>query len=643
LSALLQPDRAEPGQQRVGRERPRERALLLLVLCLACARGLLYVCVVPPWGHYDEPTHFEYTWLIADRLSLPQVGDYDQGMRREVASSMLEQRFYRDRDTRPELLAQGRPVWIGITELRHTPFYYLLLALPLRLVRHADVGMQLYVARLVSLLLYLCSIWFGYALTRELVPAGHPLRWIVPGAMALLPAYTDLMTAVNSDVGAVALFSLFLWGGVRTILRGVSPLRLAWVLGTAVLCAWTKNTASIALALLPVVLALARVKRLWRGWWVAALMVTASLMLALFGWGDAASWYRATPQAGATGQRTTDAPWGARAITVEAGPESPASGVFQFVSELDIAALRGRTLALGGWVWASRPATVRSPTLYDGQQSASQVIQVDVEPAFYAITATISIDADQVQAILRPWLDAAGEENLAVYYDGLVLAEGARGGLPTCDDARCLAGTWDGQAFTNMVRNGSAESVGPRVRSWVDGPLQVYTHRSPSQSLTSLLDWEYTGWVHRFTVSGLFTTFWARFGWHQTGVPGAWYWVLGVLTALGVAGSVAWLVRGGRREGSARAVRALGLLALAGLILWANAFLRPHPVYPRPYLPVARYAYPAIVPTVLALAGGWWALTPRRFRRWLPLALFSILGALDVASLWTIWTFFYER
>ena len=69
----------------------------------------------------------------------------------------------------------------------------------------------------------------------------------------------------------------------------------------------------------------------------------------------------------------------------------------------------------------------------------------------------------------------------------------------------------------------------------------------------------------------------------------------------------------------------------------------PTPRLAAPYLPVARYGYPAIVTTVLALAGGWWALTPRRFRRWLALVMFSILGALDVASLWTVWTFFYER
>jgi hypothetical protein len=603
---------------------------------------LIYVSVIPPWGHYDEPTHFEYAWLIANRLSLPQVDDYDQGMRREVASSMVEHRFFRDMRLRPNLMMRDDFVWTGISELKHPPLYYLLLAFPLRLVRHADVRVQLYVARLISLLLYLSSIWIGYGVTGELVPAGHPLRWIVPGVMALLPAYTDLMAAVNNDVGAVVLFSLFLWGGIRTITRGVSAWRLSWVVGTAMLCAWTKNTASIALVLLPVVLALALVKRIWKWWWVAGPAIAVSLTLALFGWGDAASWYRSMLQAGATSRRRADAPLGLRALVVQAGSESPAIRVSQFLPEQDIKDLQGTTLTLGAWVWASRPAKVRSPMLYDGQQHSAQVVEVDVEPIFYAITTTISANANQVQVILHPWIDAIGGEDIAIYYDGVVLAEGARSEVPIFDDTRCLAGMWDGRAFANKVRNGSAERVGPRVRAWAEIPLTKYVRRSPSQSLISLLDWEYTGWVHRITARRLFQSFWARFGWNQTGVPETWYWVLGALTALGVTGSLVALTKV-KREWPRRTMRALGLLMLAGIMLWGNAFLRPHPVYPAPYLPVARYAYPAIVPTVLALVGGWWALMPRRSRRWLPLAVFSALVALDVASLWAVWIFFYGR
>ena len=69
------------------------RTLLIGVLTLALIHGTLYLSIVPPWDHYDEPTHFEYGWLIADRLRLPKAGETDQALQREIAASMLEQGF----------------------------------------------------------------------------------------------------------------------------------------------------------------------------------------------------------------------------------------------------------------------------------------------------------------------------------------------------------------------------------------------------------------------------------------------------------------------------------------------------------------------------------------------------------------------
>ena len=621
------------------------RPVLLPLLCLALIHGLLYVCVVPPWGHYDETTHFEYAWLIADRLSLPQEGDHDRGMRRKVASSMLEHRFYRDRGSGPTLLEQGGPIWIGFSELPHPPLYYLLLAAPLRLVRHADIVLQLYVARLFSLLLYLLSVWVGYRLVGELVAQNHPLRWAIPGTMALLPAYTDLMTAVNNDVGAVALFTVFLWGAVRLVQRGPSLTRLLWVAGTAALCAWTKNTVSIAIALFPVALALALLRGKEKGWWIAVPVSAAVLAFALLAWGDAASWYRSSVQTSPTSQDVEGAPLGARAIALEIAAEEPGREVFQLLPQQEVEALRGMTVTVGAWVWASRPVEVRTPVLYDGQRESTQVVHADVVPAYHAVTTSISSDAVFVQVILRPSPDTAGQDGIIVYYDGIVLAEGERatGTIPSFDDVRGSSGTWDSRPFANRVRNGSGEATGPYVRSWIERPLRSYTRRSPSQFLASLWDWQRTGWVYRVTAVRLFRSFWATFGWNQVELPPAWYWALALLTAWGVAGATVSLACATKRAQCVPRIRAVIFLAIAALALWGNAYLRPHPVPAHPFLPVARYAYPAIVPTVLALAGGWWTLTPQRMRGWYVWAVLVVLGALDVTALWAVITFFYGR
>jgi len=190
---------------------------LRLILVVGLLHGLLYVFLVPPWQHYDEPAHFEYAWLLANRSGLPKSGDYDQTMRRAVATSMIEHNFFHNLDFLPDLESKTEPIWIGISQLDDPPFYYLLVSLPLRLLSSWDVTWQLYAARFISLNLYLVSILTAWGIISELVPVGNPLVWMVPASMALLPGYIDLMTAVNNDVGATVLFSLFLWGSLHML------------------------------------------------------------------------------------------------------------------------------------------------------------------------------------------------------------------------------------------------------------------------------------------------------------------------------------------------------------------------------------------------------------------------------------------
>ena len=223
-----------------------------LVLLLGFINGLIFVFLIPPWQHYDEPTQFEYAWLLANHPGLPKPGTYDQAMRREVAASMIEHGFFTGMSIYPNLLSQTEPIWIGFSQTQDPPVYYWLISLPLRLVRTSDVTFQLYLGRLVSVLLYLITLIAAYGFTTEITPPGHPLRWIIPATLALLPGYIDLMTAVNNDVGATAFFSLFLWVSLRMIRRGFTWLRLLAVIGLAVICFWTKNTVAITVPLLTI-------------------------------------------------------------------------------------------------------------------------------------------------------------------------------------------------------------------------------------------------------------------------------------------------------------------------------------------------------------------------------------------------------
>ena len=90
-----------------------DKRVILYILFLGIINGLIFVFLVPPWQHYDEPGHFEYAWLIANHNKLPEAGDYDQEMRIEVAASMIEHGFFDKLKFRPNLLSQSEPIWIG--------------------------------------------------------------------------------------------------------------------------------------------------------------------------------------------------------------------------------------------------------------------------------------------------------------------------------------------------------------------------------------------------------------------------------------------------------------------------------------------------------------------------------------------------
>src|SRR5512142_810394 len=76
---------------------------LLAVLVLALLEGLLCYVAIPAWWHYDEPGHFEYVWLAAHSPTWPVVGQYDQNMRREMATSMIATGWYRIRNLKAHL------------------------------------------------------------------------------------------------------------------------------------------------------------------------------------------------------------------------------------------------------------------------------------------------------------------------------------------------------------------------------------------------------------------------------------------------------------------------------------------------------------------------------------------------------------
>jgi hypothetical protein len=594
---------------------------LAVALFMALLNGLLYLAVVPPWQHYDEPNHFEYVWLAVNRPGWPQPGDYDQPMRRAVAESMLAHHFFDRMTLRPNLEAPpDEPIYIGaFPTLDEPPIYYWLAGLPLRLLRVADVTAQLYLVRGVSLLLFLLTVLAGWGVAVELTPAAHPLRLLLPATLALLPGLADLMTAATNDVGAIAFFSLFSWAALRLVRRGFSLTTCLAGLGLAILCFYTKKTVFLALPLLSVALlfALFRRRLRWLGWGLLAAGL-AGMALVVFRAGEARLWQRSAPQESLARAAIPSAPLGEQVFRLELEPQQPEARLSQLLP-FDVGlGLRDQTLTLGAWIWATRPVEVQAPRffVFDGRQRFSQAVQVGPEPVFFAFTFQPLGNPRRAWVQLQP-APRPLDGPLTVYYDGLVLAQGAYPAdqVPIFDDPQGSSGTWDGRRFQNLLRNPSAELSWPNPRPWVDriGRRFFGEYGGYSLSLTyyGLLDWPATGWYFDLTLKNLFRTFWAKFGWGNVALigytPYRWLAVIHLLGLLGAALSLA-KARFSRRETASDwetaawfglAVFGLGLLVF--IRGWVHLYSRAYPV-------PARYLYPAVIPLLWPVVVGWWQL-----------------------------------
>ena len=633
----------------------RERQALFVILVFTLLHGLLYIFIVPPWQHYDEPNHFEYVWLVAFRPGLPQLGDYDQAMRREVAISMIEQGFFNDIEYKPDLDSPvDTPIWIGqYQQLGEPPLYYLLASVPISLLNFDDINTQMYAARFVSLLLLLITIWIAYGIMVEITPQGHLLRILVPLSMAMLPGFVDVMTSVNSDSAAVAVFSFFLWGSVRLIQRGFSILDFVWVSVTAVLAYFTKTTAYFSIVLFPAVLVLSLLHGTkWRKLtWLLLGAGAVVVFFVIFAWGDASLWYRQINQNFPARMETQQAPFGDHALCIEiqSGENQKYTQARQIITREAVKYIRGEPYTLGVWMWSSEPTIVRLPILrsVEGIQSTSNHLEIGKEPTFYVIRGTLPSSVDRAWINLMPFVNGKTSPAI-VCYDGIVLVKDKQSKEipPEFSDENAEGGVWDEQEFTNLLRNGSMEQSWPWVRPWADilGAKIIPDNGRPSLILYSLLDNPTSGWYYVNTFYRLARTFWAKFGWGHVPLIGHKpYRVLGIFTFIGLAGAVIALWR-------KRRVLPWDVLTFFAIVLisvWGISWVRGSVyLFLFPFIPVARYTYPVIIPTMFVLNLGWLEVLGT-LKRWFRLpqgteivVYIVLMLALDIISVVSILKFY---
>uniref|UniRef100_UPI002ADE817B ArnT family glycosyltransferase n=1 Tax=Chloroflexus sp. TaxID=1904827 RepID=UPI002ADE817B len=239
-----------------------ERCVIAWLATLALIHTLIYVFLVPPWQHYDEPGHFLYAaYIVRGGVTAPD----DVVIAREVADSMYRHNFWPP-GVRPDLLSP-RPPGIPTDQRHHPPLYYSVIATLIGPFRYMSVEYQLYLGRIFSAFLMMLTVIAVWRIGLTITPDEPQMALVLAALVAGTPAFVDLMSALNSDV-------LMNFAATTAFLGFAILIRNGWcgsgvllaVLGTGV-ALLTKRTA--APLLIPLLLALLwSVYRRPLRWWV---------------------------------------------------------------------------------------------------------------------------------------------------------------------------------------------------------------------------------------------------------------------------------------------------------------------------------------------------------------------------------------
>lgn len=569
-----------------------------VILLVAAVNGLIYLFLVPPWQHYDEPGHFEYVWLMNRLNDVSSGKPVDYAIRREILASLIEYNFFRDMGWLPNQIEIDEPPWIGISQLADRSLYYLLASIPVRLLSFLDVTIQLYITRFTSWVLFLGTVWFARKAVQEWFGNTHPMTSMVPFLLALLPGFVDLMTAINDDVGAIVSFTLFFWISSSLIQGRVSFYKFLIFLFSVLICFLMKSTAWLAILLAPIVLVLTIPMRQQLEWTriIGLALFGGALIYMMFSWRVHIPVYFYSNIAGGLRSEEQKTFLGKRVLVLE-----NQSSLRQSIAVRDTKKMRGRVVTLGAWMWAEKEteASFFELSLDGVAVGGSKTIFLTTYPRFYQRHYFIPYDVRRGAIDLS--FKSSLDDNL-LYLDGLTLVDGIylSAEEPQFADDKAKKVIWEGKSLPNMIRNASGEMYLPTIS---EGFRSVFSKgRIDDRYFWSLIDWDGAGWFYLESLRVIFRTFWGQFGWaHVNFFLKEIYTGLYIFTTISFLGIVVKLFGIPRKYWK---LILFGALVIAGqfmiVLLRAAGTWDGYPLYP-----AVRYLFPAILPIGMVLVGGW--------------------------------------
>jgi hypothetical protein len=303
--------------------------------------------------------------------------------------------------------------------------------------------------------------------------------------------------------------------------------------------------------------------------------------------------------------------------------------------------LSGKKVTVGSLIWADKPRKVRTPLLVTDTNVFSEEVEVGENPTFFSYDADIDAGNSRLSIVLSPI--RSSDEDFQVYYDEIIMVEGKRPHKtsPIFDDSSGLRGQWGQRAFTNLLRNGSAEKAWPWISNWAD---QLFSENFPgrfSLILAFLIDRGSASNYYKIATQVLYQSFWAGFGWGNVKLIGSHsFQILGLFTLFGVLGAIVSLIR--NRKNLPWSV--IVFLGTATFLICGTALIRGTSsiIDGRYIFPVARYLYPAIIPLMMILNTGWLEVSywsdkivniPSKFKKFLFGFFFLSLNILGIITI----------
>lgn len=631
-----------------------------LITLLAATQAVIFLVIVPPWQHYDEPAHFRFAWSRAHLDPSEQDAFFtplDPTMVRETLGSMMEHGFYEVEVLPiPNYLRTHGIDTLGHSQSNEFPLYYDFLTWPLASLRFADITTQLIGSRAVTALFFLLSIWACIGLMRVLTRPGHTLRWLVPTCLALVAPLVDISTAVNNDAAAIAGFSLFLWGAVHGLAaRRLTGWHVIWIAAAMAFTVMAKQALLFVAPLAPLVLLIGLWQHRqwpWRWFWLVLLCVTAGGALATIRMHSTAYWTTRWLPDSPGRVRHENAVHGRYAMPVLVNYET----LYQRMPQSWIKAHPEHLLNFGAWVWSDEPVTVPvlgfafvtegANFMFTEVLDGGDLPEITSEPQFVLQQFWVPREAEILYIFLWPYTLIHQDTGNRVYYDGLVLMEGVVDveQIPTYVDGNPRYIRWGDREGLNLARNPSGETPWPNFHRQIDTLLEDRTAWNPTSILHRILDVQWSGhvlWVQqpKFMLLNLFN----RLAWGKVNLPGPlWGPLTLILVALGLAGCGlymrALILRPAPAGSGFQPGVVYGFLACCLLLIWigADLWIVKFMWMDNLHLSDIRYTFPALAIMVLMVTAGVRHLSARlpALHRRLPGLLAGVFLLYNLAAIW---------